>query len=95
MFFCALFTPSFSQNYYLVVGAFTSESDDIKEFTTVLPGNSNDTSYTVNTNNSLLHFYVLKTPSKDIAIDGSMKLQQTLHAGPILASSKGLEYSNS
>lgn len=73
-----LFTPSFSQNYYLVVGAFSTESDAIKEFTSFLPGVNNDTSYTVTTNNSMLHLYVLKTSSQEQAIARSMKLQEGL-----------------
>jgi outer membrane protein OmpA-like peptidoglycan-associated protein len=73
-----LFTPSFSQNYYLVVGAFSTGSDDIKEFTSVLPGVNNDTSYTVTTNNSMLHLYVLKTSSPEQAVARSMKLQEGL-----------------
>jgi outer membrane protein OmpA-like peptidoglycan-associated protein len=73
-----LFSPSFSQNYYLVVGAFSTESDDVREFTSFLPGQSQDTSYSITTNNSLLHFYVLKTSNKEMAMARSQKLQESL-----------------
>jgi outer membrane protein OmpA-like peptidoglycan-associated protein len=76
--FSALLTPSFSQNYYLVVGAFSSDRDDLREFTSVLPGVNNDTSYTITTNNSMLHFYVMKTSDKELAMAKAQNLQEGL-----------------
>jgi outer membrane protein OmpA-like peptidoglycan-associated protein len=75
---CVMFTPSFSQNYYLVIGAFATEKDDIKEFTSYLPGVSADTSYTLHTNNNLLHLYVLKTSSAETMMAKAQKLQQEI-----------------
>jgi outer membrane protein OmpA-like peptidoglycan-associated protein len=58
---------AFSQNYYLVIGAFSTEKNDVKEITGFLPGNSVDTSYTVRTDNSTLQFYVMKSSKEDAA----------------------------
>ena len=71
----ALWKPASGQNYYLVVGAFATESDDIREITSILPGTSSDTSYAVQQDNNLLHFYVMKTSNKELAIAKSMALQ--------------------
>jgi outer membrane protein OmpA-like peptidoglycan-associated protein len=84
-----VFSPSFSQNYYLVVGAFSTESEDIKEFTSFLPGQSQDTSYSITTTNSLLHFYVLKTSDKELVMAKSRKLQEGLQDLQSQLSSKG------
>jgi len=79
--FSVLLTPVFSQNYYLVIGAFTTENDDIKEFTSYLPGNALDTAYTMYTNNSMLHLYVVKTSNKEMAQARSMELQKGIEEG--------------
>jgi outer membrane protein OmpA-like peptidoglycan-associated protein len=76
--FSVLLTPVFSQNYYLVIGAFATENDDIKEFTSYLPGNALDTAYTMYTNNSMLHLYVMKTSNKEMAQAKSMELQRKI-----------------
>jgi outer membrane protein OmpA-like peptidoglycan-associated protein len=76
-----VWTPAFSQNYYLVIGAFATEHDNIKEFTSYLPGTFSDTAYTVKTDNSLMHFYVMKTSDKDQALAKSIRLQQEILKG--------------
>ncbi len=75
---CASCASAFSQNYYLVVGAFATEGDNVREFTSYLPGESPDTSYTVNDNGNMLHLYVMKTSNRDHAVTSSQKLQKTL-----------------
>lgn len=75
-----LFTPAFSQSYYLVIGAFATENDDVKQFTSFLPGQSSDTAYTMYTNNSLMHIYVLKTSSKELAQARAQQLQQGIES---------------
>jgi outer membrane protein OmpA-like peptidoglycan-associated protein len=72
---CGMLTPAFSQNYYLVIGAFATEKDDIKEVTSYLPVVSRDTSYTLHANNDLLHLYVLKTSSAEMMMAKAQKLQ--------------------
>jgi outer membrane protein OmpA-like peptidoglycan-associated protein len=76
--FSALCTPVLSQNYYLVIGAFSTESDDVKEFTSYLPSNQFDTAYTVQSNNNSLHLYIMKTSSKEVALAKGEKLQEEL-----------------
>lgn len=73
-----LLTPSFSQNYYFVIGAFSTEKENIKEFKSFLPGQQVDTFYTVSGDNSLMHFYVMKMSSKEMALEKSMHVQQAL-----------------
>lgn len=86
-----LFVPAFSQNYYLVVGAFATENDDIREFTSYLPGQSSDTAYTMHMNNSMMHFYVLKTSSKEIAQARAQQLQQGIERSSDVQFSNTLE----
>lgn len=76
--FSALSTPVFSQNYYLVIGAFSTESDDVREFTSYLPNNQFDTAYTIQSNNNSLHLYIMKTSDKEVAIAKGEKLQQAI-----------------
>ncbi|HEY0653123.1 MAG TPA: OmpA family protein [Chryseosolibacter sp.] len=66
--FSAFCTPALSQNYYLVIGAFSSESDNVKEFTSYLPSTQFDTAYTIQSNNNSLHLYIMKTSSKEVAL---------------------------
>lgn len=66
------------QNYYLVIGAFATEKDDIKEITSYLPGNAADTAYTIRRDNSLLHFYVMKTSDKERVMAKSRMLQEEI-----------------
>jgi hypothetical protein len=73
-----LTTSAFNQNYYLVVGAFESPGDDIRAFTSYIPGESPDTSYTVQNGDKLMHLYVLKTSNEDLAIANAKKLQRSL-----------------
>jgi outer membrane protein OmpA-like peptidoglycan-associated protein len=77
----ALLTPAFCQNYYLVIGAFATENDNVREFTSFLPGQSMDTAYTTYSNNNMMHFYVMKTSSKDLLLARSMKVQQEIENG--------------
>jgi outer membrane protein OmpA-like peptidoglycan-associated protein len=86
--FCFLVTSSFSQNYYVVVGAFSTEKDDVKEFRSYLPGQQLDTLYTVDENNNLMHFYVLKTSSKEMAVEKSLRLQEALASAGTSSGSK-------
>lgn len=78
IFIGATWGPVSGQNYYLVVGAFATENDDIREITSYLPGTSSDTSYSVKANEKLLHFYVLKTTNKEFVLAKSLKLQQEI-----------------
>ncbi len=66
---------AFSQNYYLVIGAFSTEKDNVKEITSFLPGNSADTAYTVKTDNSTLQFYVMKSTHEDVVVAKSLQLR--------------------
>lgn len=75
-----LFKPAFSQNYYVVVGAFATENDDIREFTSYLPSQSSDTAFSIQNTNSMMHLYVLKTSNKEMAIANSQKLQQAIES---------------
>lgn len=77
----ALLTPAFCQNYYLVIGAFATDKDGVREFTSYLPGKSLDTAYTVYNNDNMMHFYVMKTSSKDMLLSRSMKVQQEIETG--------------
>lgn len=76
--FSALCTPVLSQNYYLVIGAFSTENDDIKEFTSYLPNSQFDTAYSIQSNNNSLHLYIMKTSSEEVAIAKGERLQQEL-----------------
>lgn len=76
IFLSVLLKPAFCQNYYIVIGAFASEKDDIREFTTSLPGTFPDTAYTVYKNDNLFHFYVLRTSNKELALAKATKLQE-------------------
>ena len=76
--FSVLCTPVLSQNYYLVIGAFSTESDNIKEFTSYLPTNQFDTAYTVQSNNNSLHLYIMKTSSREVALAKGERLQEEL-----------------
>jgi outer membrane protein OmpA-like peptidoglycan-associated protein len=76
--FSAFCTPALCQNYYLVIGAFSSESDNVKEFTSYLPSSQFDTAYTIQSNNNSLHLYIMKTSSKEIAFAKGAKLTEGL-----------------
>jgi outer membrane protein OmpA-like peptidoglycan-associated protein len=69
---------AFSQNYYLVIGAFSTEKNDVKEITGFLPGNSIDTAYTVRTDNSTLQFYVMKSSKEEVVAAKSLQLRNEL-----------------
>lgn len=76
--FSALCTPALSQNYYLVIGAFSSESDNVKEFTSYLPSSQFDTAYTIQSNNNSLHLYIMKTSSKEVAFANGAAITEGL-----------------
>lgn len=76
--FSVLCTPVLSQNYYLVIGAFSTENDDVKEFTSYLPNSQFDTAYSIQSNNNSLHLYIMKTSSKEVALAKGEKLQEEL-----------------
>jgi outer membrane protein OmpA-like peptidoglycan-associated protein len=84
-----LTTPAFNQNYYLVVGAFASPENDLRAFTSYIPGQSPDTSYTVKNGDNLMHLYVMKTSSEETAIASAKKLQQALEHDVRNAPSQG------
>jgi outer membrane protein OmpA-like peptidoglycan-associated protein len=87
-----LFKPAFSQNYYLVIGAFSTENEDIREFTSYLPGQSSDTAFSIQNSNSMMHLYVLKTSDKEMAIASSQKLQQAIERSDGLNSASQNEF---
>ena len=70
---------AFSQHYYVVVGAFAAD-ENASEFKGYLPDQVTDTSYTVTEDKNLMHFYVLKTSDKEIAIYRSLQLQKAIDA---------------
>jgi outer membrane protein OmpA-like peptidoglycan-associated protein len=73
-----IFLPSWAQkNYYVVVGAFSTEENE-KEFTTHLPTFNSDTAYAMRDQKNLVHLYVLKTSSEDVAIERSLELQKAI-----------------
>ncbi|MFZ6011086.1 MAG: OmpA family protein [Bacteroidota bacterium] len=68
-----------AQNYYVIVGAFTAETQ-ASEFTTQLPHDYMDTAYFSERNQNLLHLYVLKTSSKELAISRTLQLQRQIES---------------
>ncbi len=86
---CAWWEPVSGQNYYLVVGAFAAEGD-VHEITSFLPETSSDTSYSIKSGNNLMHFYVLKTSSRDVAIARSLKLQEQIEQDALPGPSTGV-----
>jgi outer membrane protein OmpA-like peptidoglycan-associated protein len=77
--FSAVITSAFSQkNYYVVIGSFATEKGDIKEFTSRLPENQSDTTYTIYRDENVLHFYLLKTSSREEALDKSIRLNEAI-----------------
>jgi outer membrane protein OmpA-like peptidoglycan-associated protein len=76
--YSGIFLPAFGQkNYYVVVGAFSTEQN-VKEFTTHLPSGDLDTTYATSDQDNTLHLYVLRTNDKDVAISKTLQLQQQL-----------------
>lgn len=77
--FSALCTPVLSQkNHYLVIGAFSTEGDGVKEFTSHLPTGQFDTTYTIQSEDNTLHLYIMKTSSEEVALAKGEKLQQAV-----------------
>jgi outer membrane protein OmpA-like peptidoglycan-associated protein len=73
-----VFLPGLAQkNYYVVVGAFSTEGN-AKDFTTYLPSLNADTAYSMNGNEQVVHLYVLRTTSEELAIAKSQQLQNSL-----------------
>jgi outer membrane protein OmpA-like peptidoglycan-associated protein len=73
-----IFLPTWAQkNYYVVVGAFSTEENE-KEFTAHLPTFNQDTAYAMRDQKNLIHLYVLKTGSEDMAIERSLELQKAI-----------------
>jgi outer membrane protein OmpA-like peptidoglycan-associated protein len=76
--FSGILLPALGQkNYYVVVGAFSTEQN-VKEFTTHLPSGELDTTYATSEQDQTLHLYVLRTNDKDVAISKTLQLQQQL-----------------
>ncbi|HEY0741188.1 MAG TPA: OmpA family protein [Chryseosolibacter sp.] len=77
--FSALCTSAFSQkNHYLVIGAFSTEGDGVKEFTSHLPSNQFDTTYTIQSDNNTMHLYIMKTSSEEVALAKGEKVQEAV-----------------
>src|SRR5688572_19058553 len=66
-----------SQSYYVVVGAFAAK-DNASEFKGYLPSQVMDTSYTVSEEESLMHFYILKTSDKESATARALDLKKVV-----------------
>lgn len=89
---CAFTAPASSQNYYLVVGAFATPGDEVRAFTSYLPNESPDTSYTVNQDGNTLHLYVMKTSNREKAVTHSQRLQRSLEDNGATSSSARSEF---
>lgn len=77
--FSALCTSAFSQkNHYLVIGAFSTENEGIREFTSHLPTNQFDTSYTIQSDDKTLHLYIMKTSSEEVALAKGERLHDAM-----------------
>lgn len=75
-----LFTQGIAQkNYYVVVGAFSTEGD-AKELKTNLPVLNSDTAYAMSDDKNVVHLYVLRTTNKDVAVAKSLQLQKSLQS---------------
>lgn len=73
-----IFLPARAQkNYYVVVGAFSTEGK-AQEFTTHLPTVGSDTAYGVSTPENVIQLYVYRTSSEEAAIARSSELQETI-----------------
>jgi outer membrane protein OmpA-like peptidoglycan-associated protein len=73
-----LFVPGLAQkNYYVVVGAFSTEENE-KDFTTHLPSLHSDTAYLMTNDAHVVHLFVLRTDSRDVAIAKSEQLKNSL-----------------
>jgi outer membrane protein OmpA-like peptidoglycan-associated protein len=76
-----MFLPGLAQkNYYVVVGAFSTEGN-AKELTTYLPSLNADTAYAMNEQEHVVHLYVMRTTSEEVAVAKSQFLQSSLE-GP-------------
>jgi outer membrane protein OmpA-like peptidoglycan-associated protein len=81
--FATIFTGIFMQglaqkNYYVVVGAFSTEGN-AKELTTHLPSTNADTAYAMaQGQENMVHLYVLKTADEQTAANKAMELQKGL-----------------
>jgi outer membrane protein OmpA-like peptidoglycan-associated protein len=76
--YSGIFLPAIGQkNYYVVVGAFSTEQN-VKEFTTHLPSFNPDTTYAMSDADHTLHLYVLRTTDKDVAVSKTMQMQEAL-----------------
>lgn len=73
-----MFLPGIAQkNYYVVVGAFSTEGN-AKDFTTYLPKLNADTAYAMSEQENVVQLYVLRTSNENVAIAKSQKLQTSL-----------------
>ncbi|HYC84107.1 MAG TPA: hypothetical protein VEB86_02750, partial [Chryseosolibacter sp.] len=73
-----MFVPGLAQkNYYVVVGAFSTEGD-AKNFTTYLPSLHADTAYLMTHNNNVVQLFVLRTDNQDVALAKSEQIQHSL-----------------
>ena len=79
--FATIFTGIFFQglaqkNYYVVVGAFSTEGN-AKELRTHLPSTNADTAYAMaNEQEDLVHLYVLRTSDEEVAASKARQLQK-------------------
>jgi outer membrane protein OmpA-like peptidoglycan-associated protein len=93
-----IFLPAWAQkNYYVVVGAFSTEGN-LKEFTTQLPSMNADTAYAMHNPDHEVRLYVLRTSSEDIAIAKSLQLQNSIdnrdNMGEVLGEYESISISN-
>jgi outer membrane protein OmpA-like peptidoglycan-associated protein len=81
--FATIFTGIFMQglaqkNYYVVVGAFSTEGN-ARELTTHLPSTNTDTAYALAPDKeNMVHLYVLKTEDRETAASKAIQLQKGL-----------------
>ena len=68
-----------AQHYFVVVGAFAAE-ESANEFKGYVPVQITDTMYTGSENESLLHFYLLKTSDKETAIAKTLQLKKAIES---------------
>jgi outer membrane protein OmpA-like peptidoglycan-associated protein len=73
-----IFSQGLAQkNYYVVVGAFSTEGN-AKEITTQLPNLNHDTAYAMNQQGHVVQLYVMRTSDEEVALAKSQQLQKTI-----------------
>jgi outer membrane protein OmpA-like peptidoglycan-associated protein len=76
-----MFLPGLAQkNYYVVVGAFSTEGK-AKELTTQLPSLNADTAYAMNQQGHVVQLYVMRTADENVALAKTDLLQRAIAGG--------------